>query len=77
MEFFKPDFKPTDSWKIFRPLVSGLLLNAFYSGMILEKTVGKELTEDDKSRIWVEILDLYGRIDEGLKTLLDSENTTP
>jgi len=76
MEFADLNFKSIDPWKIFRPLVSALLLNAYYSAMILEKTEGKELSEDDKSRIWKDVLHLYGRIDAGLKALEDSGSST-
>ena len=60
--------------KLFRPVLSGLILNAFYSAMILEKSADKELTEDDEARILKEVLHGYGRIDEILKELEDSEN---
>ena len=65
--------KPTlrvQPFKVFRPLISGLLLNAYYSSLNLKKASGIEITEDVLKETILEIYEIYGRIDEHLAKLL-------
>jgi len=50
--------------KVFRPILSGLFLNAFYSLLLLKKNSGVEITEEIEKQAIEEIFDLFGRIDE-------------
>ena len=52
--------------KLFRPVLSGLFLNAFYSLLLLKKTSGIEITQKIEEQAIEEIFDLYGRIDEAI-----------
>ena len=65
--------KPTlrvQPFKVFRPLISGLLLNAYYSSLNLKKASGIEITEEVLKETILEIYEIYGRIDEHLAKLL-------
>jgi hypothetical protein len=57
--------------KLFRPVLSGLLLNAFYSLLLLKKTSGVEITQKIEEEAIEEIFDLYGRIDETITKIFE------
>jgi len=57
-------------FRVFRPLISGLLLNAYYSSLNLKKASGVEITEDVLKETILEIYEIYGRFDEHLAKLL-------
>ncbi len=65
----KPSLR-VQPFKVFRPLISGLLLNAYYSSLNLKKASGVEITEDVLKETILEIYEIYGRIDEHLAKLL-------
>lgn len=59
---------------LFRPLLAGMILNSFYSSLILKKTSGIEITDQVRDQTLQEVVDLYGRIDGAMQ---ECDRTTP
>ena len=59
--------------KLFRPVISGLLLNAHYSALILKKLSGMEITPEIEAQAWIEIHDRMQAVEDQW----DSGGTAP
>ena len=71
------DFLNIDPFKFFRPLIAGLLLNAYYSALNLKKASGAEITEETVKETILEVYEIYGRIDQHLIKLLTEPVSPP
>ena len=62
--FIKTNIQPLE---LFRPVISGLIVNAYYSLLLLKKFSGIEISPEIEDQAIQEIFELYGRIDGALQ----------
>lgn len=63
----------TEPLKLFRPVISGLIMNSYYSLLNLKHASGIELTEAEKKTTMDEVYAMFGDIDKRLQTCFVSE----
>ena len=59
--------------KLFRPVLSGLLLNAFYSLLLLKKSSGTEIMPEFEEETMQEVMKCFGQIDQYITETLNIE----
>jgi len=59
--------------KLFRPVLSGLILNAFYSCLLLKQASGIEITHEIHQETMDEVIRVYRRIDTSLLSHFDGK----
>lgn len=58
---------------LFHPVISGQILNAYYSSLILKKLSGKEITPEIEGETLGEVFSLWGRACDSLKDILENK----
>jgi hypothetical protein len=59
---------------LFRPVISGLIVNAYYSLLLLKKSSGCEISQEIQEEAIQEVFELYGRVDGFLQ---NPDKTSP
>jgi len=73
---FKIDMSELDVHKFIHPLIAGLLLNAYYSALNLEKVSGVSITPEVEKETMVEVLRVYGELRQDFaQTIAEAESS--